>query len=956
MKLAEEEESACLLSSSFSVMGSRVGVCLLLVFLPAFVATAETNFGDDISALQGLQEVLQHTPQSWKEGSDPCGDSWVGIHCNNSRVTSIKLPSMNLIGELSADIGLLSELQILDLSYNRGLTGLLHPSIGQLTKLTHLFLVGCGFSGPIPDVIGSLKELRFLALNSNGFTGQIPPSIGNLSNLYWLDLADNKISGTIPVSQGMTPGLDMLLNAGHFHFGRNQLSGEIPSKLFNSEMTLIHVLFESNQLTGSIPSTLGLVQSLEVLRLDRNALSGPVPSNLNNLTNVKELFLSNNELTGHLPNLMRMNLSYVDTSNNTFDATDFPPWLTTSPYLTTVVMENTRLQGNVPVSLFSFPLLQTVILRNNRLSGSLDVGFSYSNQLKCIDMQNNSIDSFVEHGGFHVKLILVENPVCKDNDQGKAYCTVQWSDDSNSSYLMPKQCGHVPCSLNKISSPNCSCAYPYRGTLFFYAPSFSDLENPQIYKNLESYLMICFKSYQLPVDSLSLSNPARTIDQYVVLHLDIFPCGGDHFNQTGISNIGFLLSERPFWPPRQFGSFYFIGETYEYFAGSNKSSNTGIIVGVAVGGFILLLLSLFVGIYAFHQKRGAPKAASCNHNRSSGDIPQLKGVTIFSFEELRKFTNDFSEANDIGSGGYGKVYKGTLPTGKLVAIKRAKTMSIQGDHEFKTEIEVLSRLHHKNIVSLLGFCCEQGEQMLVYDYIPNGALYQSLAGKSGIMLDWPRRLRIANGAARGLQYLHELANPPIIHRDIKSNNILLDEHLNAKVCDFGLSKLFGDKEKGHISTQVKGTLGYLDPEYYMTQHLTEKSDVYSFGVLMLELITAKQPIEKGKYLVKEVMQKIDKTKVLYNLQEILDPIILAIAPRGLEKFVDLAMRCLGETIFERPTMGEVVKEIENIMLIAVLYPNTDSASTLTTDERSSKQIDPPYSDESLNAPSKLQPK
>ncbi|XAR56213.1 Non-specific serine/threonine protein kinase [Bertholletia excelsa] len=971
-------------------MGSRVGVCLATVFLLASVATAETNFGDDFSALQGLQEVLEHTPSSWTKGSDPCGDSWVGIVCNNSRVTSIKLSSMNLTGELSRDIGLLSELQILDFSYNRGLTGPLHPAIGKLTKLTHLILVGCGFSGPIPDVIGSLQQLRVLSLNSNCFTGKIPPSIGNLSNLYWLDLADNKLSGKIPVSDGTTPGLDMLLKTGHFHFGRNQLSGEIPSKLFSSEMTLIHVLFESNQLTGGIPSTLGLVQSLEVLRLDRNALTGPVPSNLNNLTNVKELFLSNNQLTGPLPNLTGMNLSYVDMSNNTFDATDFPPWLTTLPYLTTVVMEDTRLQGNVQVSLFSLPQLQTVILRNNQLNGSLDVGPSYSNRLKCIDMQNNSIDGFMERGGFHVKLILVGNPVCKDGDQGKAYCTVQQSDETGSS-LLPKQCGLVPCSSNKISSPNCRCAYPYRGTLFFRAPSFSDLGNPQIYADLESSLMISFKFHQLPVDAVFLSNPATNIDHYFVLSLDIFPSSQDHFNQTGISNIGFLMSNQTFKPPKQFGPYYFIGEMYGNFAGTKRSSNTSIIVGAAVGGSVLLLLSLLAGIYAFHQKRRALRATTLNNpfaswdcNRSSGEVPQLKGATSFSFEDLQKFTNNFSEANDIGSGGYGKVYKGTLPTGKLVAIKRAKIRSMQGGQEFKTEIELLSRLHHKNIVSLVGFCCEQGEQMLVYEYIPNGTLYQSLAGKSGIRLDWKRRLQIAIGAARGLQYLHELANPPIIHRDIKSNNILLDEHLNAKVCDFGLSKLFCDREKGHISTQVKGTLyscsytpqqnevferkhpqlpeGYLDPEYYMTQHLTEKSDVYSFGVLMLELITAKQPIERGKFLIREVMQKIDKTKVLYNLHEILDPIILAIAPIGLEKFVDLAMRCLGETRSGRPTMGEVVKEIENIMVIGGLYPNADSASVLTSDEGSSKQFDHPCSNESLRVhsgvftPSKLQPK
>ncbi|GMP63488.1 hypothetical protein CsSME_00025151 [Camellia sinensis var. sinensis] len=268
---------------------------------------------------------------------------------------------------------------------------------------------------------------------------------------------------------------------------------------------------------------------------------------------------------------------------------------------------------------------------------------------------------------------------------------------------------------------------------------------------------------------------------------------------------------------------------------------------------------------------------------------------------------------------------------------------MQGGLEFKSELELLSRVHHKNVVSLVGYCFEQGEQVLVYEYIANGTLKDSLSGKSGIRLDWMKRLQIALGAASGLQYLHELANPPIIHRDIKSNNILLDEYLNAKVSDFGLSKSLLYSENCHITTQVKGTMGYLDPEYCMTQQLTEKSDVYAFGVLMIELITAKQPIEKGKYIVREVGQKMDKAKDLYDLHEILDPNILGTALTGLEKFVDLAMRCVEEGA-GRPTMGEVVKEIENIMQIAGWKLNVDTVSTSVGFEGISNH---PYSEESL---------
>ncbi|KAF5952090.1 hypothetical protein HYC85_010034 [Camellia sinensis] len=739
-------------------------------------------------------------------------------------------------------------------------------------------LVGCGFSGLIPDTIGSLQQLRILSLNSNSFIGPIPPSIGNLSNLYWLDLADNKLSGTIPVSSGTTPGLDMLVNTKH-------------------------LLFDSNQLSGSIPSTLGLVQTLEVLRLDRNSLSGPVPPNITNLMHISDLYLSNNQLTGPLPNLTGMNfLNYMDLSNNTFDVSNFPPWLSALQSLTTLVMENTRLQGLIPVALFSLPQLQTVVLSYNQLNGTLDVGSSYSNELQLIDLQNNSIVGFTQRAGFSIDLILVGNPVCGGTGGTETYCVIQ---QSNSSYSTPKNCIQTTtCRSDEISSPNCRCEYPYMGTLFFRAPSFSSLGNGSIYIILQNSLMNSFQSHQLPVDSVSLSNPSKNSDDYFVLSLEVFPSGQDHFNRTGVYWDCVCLEQSNF----------------------QASQNVW-----------TLFLHWLTRIGSF--------AASWGPSNSSGGVPQLKGARFFSFEELKKYTNNFSEANNIGSGGYGKVYRGTLPTGQLIAIKRAQQGSMQGGVEFKTEIELLSRVHHKNVVSLLGFCFDQGEQMLVYEYVPNGTLMESLSGKSGIRLDWMRRLRMAIGAARGLQYLHELADPPIIHRDIKSNNILLDERLNAKVADFGLSKPMGDAGKGHVSTQVKGTMGYLDPEYYMSQQLTEKSDVYSFGVLLLELITARQPIEKGKYIVREVRMQMDKEKVLYNLHEILDRAILGTTLKGLEKFVDLALSCVEDEGVKRPTMGEVVKEIETIMQIAGVNPNADSATSSANYEGASREHNHPYGDE-----------
>ncbi|KAL8061357.1 hypothetical protein ABFX02_02G081500 [Erythranthe guttata] len=934
----------------------RVLLSLLVAFIQVLAIAALTNT-NDFTSLKALKDTWGNYPPNWI-GSDPCGDVWDGITCKNDRVVSITLASIDLSGQLSSDIAGLTELQTLDLSYNKRMTGPLPPQIGNVNKLSSLILVGCGFFGPIPGSIGSLQQLRYLSLNSNNFIGSIPPSIGNLTNLYWLDLADNKLTGTIPVSDGTSPGLDMLVNTKHFHFGKNQLSGVIPPQLFHSNLTLIHLLLENNQLTGRIPSTIGLVDKLEVVRLDRNLLSGPVPPNLNNLVSVQELYLSNNALTGSLPNLTGMNLlNYVDMSNNSFDATDIPPWFSSLMSLTSLIMENTGIQGPIPVSLFSLFQLQTVTLKNNRINGTLNIGSTYSNQLQIIDLQNNFIEAFTQRAGFSVQIILVGNPICNEGGT-ESYCSLP-QPSSNSYSTPPQNCVPSTCSSETVSSPTCKCAYPYSGTLVFRAPSFSNFRNATIFASLESKLMVTFRSNSLPVDSVSLSNPTRNTDNYLSLDLQVFPSGLDFFNRTAITGIGFTLSNQTFKPPPEFGPFVFEGRSYPHFQvmGSNKSSNTGVIIGVAVGGTVLFLLLVLAGVYAIRQRRRADTADRMNDpfalwdtNTTSGSVPQLKGVKAFKFEELKRITNNFSETNGIGSGGYGRVYRGTLANGQLVAIKRAVQGSMQGGLEFKTEIELLSRVHHKNVVSLVGFCFDHGEQMLVYEFIANGTLSDSISGKTGIRLDWMRRLRIAHGAAKGLQYLHDEADPPIIHRDIKSNNILLDERLTAKVADFGLSKLMGDSERGHVTTQVKGTMGYLDPEYYMTQQLTEKSDVYSFGILLLELLTARLPIENGKHIVREVRSVMDTSKNMYNLQGILDPAVASgMSAKSVEMFVDLALRCVQELGSNRPSMSEVVKEIENTMEIAGINPNAESAPTSSTYEDANKDGKHPYSNENMFA-------
>ncbi|KAL7583461.1 hypothetical protein Lser_V15G44784 [Lactuca serriola] len=937
-------------------MGASIVQLLLIIFIKFSFVAAQNN---DYAYLQTLKSAWKNTPPNWDDKPDPCS-GWDGITCTNGRVTSIILLSMSLIGTLTGgDIEQFSELQILNLSYNKRLTGPLPPAIGKLKKLTNLILIDCGFSGRLPDTLGSLENLISMSLNSNNFTGAIPPSIGNIKNLYWLDLGDNRLSGSIPVSSDTTPGLDMLIHAEHFHFGGNMLSGNLPAQLFSSNMNLIHLLFENNTLNGSIPSTLGLVQTLEVVRLDRNRFTGHVPSNINNLAGVNLMYLSNNQLTGPMPDLTGLKrLNYLDLSNNSFDKWSIPSWFSDINSLTKLKMSNTNLEGVLPAALFSLPELQIVDLSDNTLNGTLDILSTHSKQLQQVDLQNNQIVEFTQRSQSTIELILVGNPVCMESGVTEKICSLP-ENTTPSDSRQPNKCVPMKCSHSlQIMSPNCRCAFPYTGNLFFRASRLSEHGISTDYDSLRDSMISSFQMSQLPVDSVAFGSPSKTLDDYLVINLHVFPSDGDEtFDRNGINGIGWSLSNQTFKPPPDFGTYVFKGDDYEYFLVSGKkSSHTGLVVGAAVGGCVLVALLIFAGMYALRQKGRAERAT---HESSpfalwdpttSGGVPQVKGTKAFSFEALVKCTNNFSETNTIGTGGYGMVYRGSLPNGQLIAIKRAKQDSTQGALEFKTEIELLSRVHHKNLVSLVGFCFDQGEQMLVYEYIVNGTVKDSLSGRSGMRLDWTRRLRIALGAAKGLQYMHDLADPPIIHRDVKTNNILLDERLVAKVADFGLSKSLGDANRTHVTTQVKGTMGYMDPEYYMTQQLTEKSDVYSFGVVLLELITARNPIERGKHIVREVRQAMDKSKELYNLHEVLDPTIgLSSQLKGLERFVDLALSCVKETGSERPTMSDIMKEIEGIMELMGLNPNAESAANSAGYDYRSRGSEHPYTNDNLFA-------
>ncbi|XP_050223421.1 proline-rich receptor-like protein kinase PERK9 [Mercurialis annua] len=384
----------------------------------------------------------------------------------------------------------------------------------------------------------------------------------------------------------------------------------------------------------------------------------------------------------------------------------------------------------------------------------------------------------------------------------------------------------------------------------------------------------------------------------------------------------------------------------------NEGIGTGgiVAIGVVVGFIILGLVGLTVWCMR-KQRKQAPRAAGgfilpsslgsspradSNFTKAQTTVPLMGSGSSpeygyspsgsgglgnsrpwFTYDELHNATNGFSSQNLLGEGGFGSVYKGSLPDGREVAVKQLKVGGGQGEREFKAEVEIISRIHHRHLVSLVGYCISDNRRLLVYDYVSNNTLHFHLHGEGRPVLDWAARVKVAAGAARGIAYLHEDCHPRIIHRDIKTSNILLDNNFEAKVSDFGLAKLALDANT-HVTTRVMGTFGYMAPEYASSGKLTDKSDVFSYGVVLLELITGRRPVDSSQPIGDESLVQWARPLLGHALANeefngLVDPKLENnFVESEMFIMIEAAAACVRHSAAKRPRMGQVVRAFDGL--------------------------------------------
>ncbi|XP_073007868.1 uncharacterized protein [Typha latifolia] len=763
----------------------------------------------------------------------------------------------DLSGGIPAELGNLTSLKQLYLGYYNVFDGGIPLELGKLANLAHLDLSSCGLKGEIPAEIGYLVSLDTLFLHTNRLSGPIPASLGNLTGLVLLDLSNNALTGEIPAELAALSRLSLL------NLFMNRLHGSVPD--FIAELPQLDTLqLFMNNFTGAVPGRLGSNARIRVLDLSSNKLNGAIPGNLCPSNGLKVLILLKNFLFGPVPESLGkcLSLARVRLGQNYLNGS-IPPGLLYLPQLNLLELQNNYLTGPIsenPYSSQSPTQLAQLNLSNNLLSGPIPDSVSNLSSLQTLLLSGNrlggSIPTAIGRLGQVVKLDLSGNELSGGIPPEIGNCTQLTYLDLSQNNLS----GQIPPEIARIGILN-----------------YLNLSRNHLGQSIPASIgaMRSLTAADFSFNDLS----GRLPDTGQLAYLNASAFAGNPRLCGPVVNNPCNYTAGPARPPRLPGDFKLV---------------------FALG---LLLCSLLFAAAA------ALRARSFRGGPGRGDTWRLTAFQKVDFG-VSDVLECMKEGNVVGRGGAGVVYVGRTNGGDAIAVKRLMGLGGGGghDHGFRAEVKTLGSIRHRNIVRLLAFCTNHEANVLVYEYMSNGSLGELLHGKGGGFLGWDRRYRIALEAARGLCYLHHDCSPMIVHRDVKSNNILLGDNFEAHVADFGLAKFLQDGAASECMSAVAGSYGYIAPEYAYTLRVDEKSDVYSYGVVLLELITGLRPVGEfgdGVDIVQWAKRITNCSRE--NVTGIVDSRLSTVPIDEVMHVFFVAMLCVQENSVERPTMREVVQ-------------------------------------------------
>ncbi|KAL4586386.1 hypothetical protein LXL04_011022 [Taraxacum kok-saghyz] len=829
--------------------------------------------------------------------------------------------------------------RVIKLAVN-SLNGSIPPEFENCKFLEHLCLASNLLSGAIPEFLFHLPRLGALDLQYNMFTSIT--EIGNSSShITSLDVASNQLSGNLPDFFRNFPNLT------HFSVQSNRFYGGIPSSLRNSP-AISFLNLRNNSFNGPIEFNCSMMTNLTSLDLGTNNFSGSIPSDLSSCRKLKAINFARNRFEGEIPESFRNfeSLSYLSLSNCSFsNLSTTLKILQHCPNLTVLVLTMNFRGEQLPADdTLSFKALKALVIANCGISGSIPTWLKGSTELQLLDLSwNNLAGSIPSYLGDFQSLFYL--------------------DLSNNSLtgVIPKNLTQIPClGIREISLEEDSPDFPFfrrpnisnRAVALQYNqimsfPPLIDLSNNHLtgsilpeFGNLKRLIVLDLKhnnfsggipsslSGMTSIEILDLSFNNLTgfippslvsltfLSKFSVAYNDLsglIPKGGQFTTFTNSSFEG----NKNLCDSTCENSAELFPESQSRKSKKSKGAIAGMAIGIGIGTLFILLLMFLIVLRATTRQEVDPEKE--DDNDANKEEHESRLVVFFqksnennkdlSLDDLLKSTNSLDQANIIGCGGFGLVFKATLPDGQKVAIKRLTGDTGEVDREFQAEVETLSRAQHPNLVLLQGYCQQKNDKFLIYSFMENGSLdywlHEKPDGRS--KLKWNTRLRIAQGAIKGLAYLHQSCDPHILHRDIKSSNILLDENFEAHLADFGLARLILPYDT-HVTTDLVGTLGYIPPEYGQASVASYKGDVYSFGVVLLELLTGIRPMDmckpKGsRDLISFVMQmKREKRE-----NEVFDSFVFdKDNAKEMLWVLEIACVCLNENPKLRPSTQELV--------------------------------------------------